>query len=150
MTASLSLFLKATLPGRQTSGSWAHRDTCVTKTSSSFLANSVHFFMADQALGSQSESACVGIWSERWRTPLLTSRITMVFVEWNFSQVCLFWIFISWCGFAISRSITRGNYCGSHGDFRFYTDTQGMRDYHRSPVWSAYHMLCFPGIISFS
>lgn len=56
---------------------------------------------------------------------------------------------LSFCEFAISRSITRGNYRGATVVLGS-TNTRGVRDYHRSFVWSAHHMPGFIGLISFS
>lgn len=48
---------------------------------------------------------CIRIWSERWHASLLMSRITMVFVEWNFFflNICPFGKFVSLCWLAVGQ-----------------------------------------------
>ena len=66
------------------------------------------FFTSSQLIelwGAQSMLIYVRIWSERWRLPLVTSRITIVFAEWNFSQ-CLPFLHIGFFMLSGSGSIS--------------------------------------------
>lgn len=93
---------------------------------------------------------CIRIWSERWHASLLMSRITMVFVEWNFFffKHLPFWqirfFMLIGCG-SISGSVTRGNCSGSPSGFRFHWHVGHKHDDCRSRLLS---IRCVPGFMS--